>query len=113
MGPTVYDSDHVISTKVEAASGALPTDAEPSVYEGSGSAVEPGGASSSGAANSARTSEWPTCDCTNCRTRVSEALTIRARVRLLDAALAYPEMHGLIFHHSRALVAMLRERGWA
>lgn len=53
------------------------------------------------------------CPCPNCTARHAESLTLRARVRLLDAALAYPEMTGPISHHARALVGMLRARGWA
>lgn len=54
----------------------------------------------------------PPC-CPNCDSRRAEALTLRARVRLLDAALQPPVCQRTALHHAVALVGMLKSRGMA
>lgn len=58
-------------------------------------------------------SEWPQCPCVNCRTRVAEALDIKARANILRQSVADREPWGVIAWNAVELVEMLRARGMA
>ena len=56
---------------------------------------------------------FPVNCCTHCDSRRAEAISLRARIRLLDAALQPPVCQRTALHHAVALVAMLKSRGMA
>lgn len=57
--------------------------------------------------------EFVQCDCVNCRTRVADALDIKARANLLRQAVNDREPWGVLAWNAVELVEMLRARGMA
>jgi len=57
--------------------------------------------------------EFPQCPCTNCRSRVAEAVSLRARANLLRRAIAERETYGVVANHAVELLAMMESRGMA
>jgi hypothetical protein len=58
-------------------------------------------------------SEWPQCPCVNCRTRVAEAIDIKARANLLRQAVHDREPWGVLAWNAVELVEMLKKKGLA
>jgi len=59
------------------------------------------------------TTEWPMCECANCRSRVVEAVALRARAGLLRRAISEKEVYGVVCHHAVELLDMMEARGLA
>lgn len=111
MEPTGYVSNRLTFTRVEPHSG---TSQDAPRFADEAESVDGAGrpaASLSGDANSARTFEPPLCPCDNCRSRVAEAISLRARANLLRDAIEFHDEPAVVRHHAVQLLEMLWARG--